>query len=81
MGKRYFCRNCGVQCFSKGHLAELGGDYVSVPLNVLDDVDLAEVSVTHWDGRHNNWHAGARETPWPVFNEGEVRPTSSPMHR
>jgi hypothetical protein len=81
VGKRYFCRNCGVQCFGKGHLAEMGGDYVSVPLNVLDDVDLAEVTVTHWDGRHNNWHAGARETPWPVFNEGEARPTSSPTSR
>jgi hypothetical protein len=81
VGKRYFCRSCGVQCFGKGHLAEMGGDYVSVPLNVLDDVDLSEVKVTHWDGRHNNWHAGDRATPWPVFNEGEARPTASPTHR
>lgn len=81
VGKRFFCRNCGISCFGRGHLAELGGDYVSVPLNALDDVDLNEVSISHWDGRHNNWQAGPRKTPWPVFAQGEERPNSSPTHR
>jgi hypothetical protein len=67
-GKRFFCKSCGVHAYSRGHLEQLGGDYVSINLNALDDVDLRDVSVTYWDGRHDNWQAGARETPWPVFD-------------
>ncbi len=81
VGTRYFCRTCGVQCFGKGHLAEMGGDYASIPLNVLDDVDVNEADITHWDGRHDNWMAGNRKQPWPVFTEGEARPTVSPEQR
>ncbi len=64
--KRYFCSRCGITCFLRGHLEQLGGDYVSVVLNCLEDVDPAEVAVQHWDGRHNNWAAGPRATPWPI---------------
>jgi hypothetical protein len=64
--KRYFCKHCGISVFSRGHLQELGGDYVAVNLNVLDDVDPAEIQVAHWDGRHDNWHAGPRDKPWPI---------------
>ena len=63
---RYFCRHCGIHCFGRGHLAEVGGDYASVNLNCLDDVDPSQVKAVYWDGRHNNWHAGPRSTPWPV---------------
>ena len=63
---RYFCKSCGVHCFGRGHLAELGGDYVSVNVNTLDDVDPNDVKVVHWDGRHDNWHAGPRDAPWPI---------------
>jgi hypothetical protein len=63
---RHFCKLCGVHCFGSGHLAELGGDFVSVNLNTLDDVDPSEVNVINWDGRHNNWQAGPRATPWPI---------------
>lgn len=62
---RYFCKECGVHCFARGHLAELGGDYVSVNLNCLDDIDLRDVDLMHWDGRHNNWEGGPRKEPWP----------------
>ena len=65
--KRYFCKSCGVTCFSRGHLAEVGGDYVSVNLNALDDVDPAGVTVGYWDGRHNNWQGGQHDEPWPIF--------------
>jgi hypothetical protein len=61
---RYFCRTCGVHCFSRGHLAEVGGDFVSINLNTLDDIDPSQVKVIHWDGRHDNWQAGPRDTPW-----------------
>jgi hypothetical protein len=65
-GKRYFCKTCGVTCFSRGHLEQIGGDYVSVNFNALDDVDPIDVKVTYWDGRHNNWVAGPRDAPWPI---------------
>ena len=65
ISKRYFCKSCGIHCFGRGHLAELGGDYVSVNFNCLDDIDLRDVKVVHWDGRHNNWQAGPRNEPWP----------------
>ena len=69
IGKRYFCKHCGVHCFMRGHLAEMGGDFASVNMNALDDVDPGLVRVTYWDGRHNNWEAGMRNEPWPIFTE------------
>jgi hypothetical protein len=65
--RRYFCKTCGIHCFTRGHLAELGGDFVGVSFNCLDDVDPAQLKIGHWDGRHDNWHAGPRDTPWPIF--------------
>jgi hypothetical protein len=64
--KRYFCKSCGISCFGRGYLEEIGGAYVSVNFNALDDIDPADVKVTYWDGRHNNWAAGPREAPWPI---------------
>jgi hypothetical protein len=66
--KRFFCRSCGVHVFGRGHLDVLGGDFVSVNFNCLDDVDVATLPLIHWDGRHNNWQAGPRPTPWPRFS-------------
>jgi hypothetical protein len=66
ISRRYFCKDCGIHAFARGHVAELGGDYVSVNVNTLDDVEITEVAVVHWDGRHNNWQAGPRPSPWPV---------------
>ncbi|HEY4187012.1 MAG TPA: GFA family protein [Polyangia bacterium] len=68
-GRRFFCKTCGVQCFGRGHLAEMGGDYVSINLNALDDVDTADLKMIYWDGRHDNWHAGPRPTPWPIVEK------------
>jgi hypothetical protein len=64
--RRFFCPRCGIHCFGRGYLAEVGGDYVSVNVNCFDDVDPAELTIVHWDGRHNNWQAGPRPTPWPI---------------
>jgi hypothetical protein len=66
ISRRKFCKHCGVHCFGFGHLEVLGGDYVSVNLNTVDDFDLSQVKLSYFDGRHNNWMAGTRPSPWPV---------------
>ena len=53
-----FCKHCGVQLYTWGHLPQIGGDYVSVMLAALDDLnpaELVESPVRHSDGRANNW--------------------------
>jgi len=65
-GQRYFCSRCGVHCFGRAEVKELGGAFVSVNLNTLDGVDPVEVKITHWDGRHDNWRAGTRSERWPL---------------
>lgn len=67
IGGRRFCKTCGVYCFSYGHLAEIGGDFVSVNVHTLDEVDAWQLTPMYWDGRHDNWQAGPRKEPWPVF--------------
>jgi hypothetical protein len=66
ISRRSFCKHCGVHCFGAGHLAELGGDYVSINFNTLDDVDPLDVKAIYWDGRHDNWHAGPSDQPWRI---------------
>lgn len=61
-----FCRACGIHVFGRGDMPQLGGAYVSVNVNCIDDVDPATLKVVYWDGRHNNWQAGPRDAPWPV---------------
>ncbi len=53
-GKRtihhYFCPQCGVGSFSSG-LAPSGQEMVAVNVRCLDDVDLAALKITPFDGR------------------------------
>jgi hypothetical protein len=63
---RFFCKHCGIHCYGAGHLAEVGGDFVSVNLNTVDGIDPSALTLMHWDGRHDNWQAGPRPTPWPI---------------
>jgi hypothetical protein len=62
---RYFCKHCGVHLYGEGYVAEIGGDFLSVNLQALDDIDLSEVKIGYFDGRHDNWMAGLRDSPWP----------------
>jgi hypothetical protein len=67
ISKRYFCKHCGVHCFGRGYLEEVGGDYVSVNLHCIDAIDPGTLTIQYWDGRHENWEKGPRATPWPIF--------------
>jgi len=60
-----FCKTCGVRSFGRGYVEQIGGDYVSVQLGCLDDVDPAELlaaPVRYADGRNNAWWNEPAET-------------------
>ena len=50
-----FCGRCGVHVYARGHLDLLGGDFVTVNLDVLDDVPREKVKVAVLDGRDETW--------------------------
>lgn len=66
VSRRYFCRHCGIHCFGRGSLPELGGAFVSANLNCVEAVEPEQLKIVYWDGRHNNWEAGPRDRPWPI---------------
>jgi hypothetical protein len=60
-----FCKHCGVRPFGRGHVEEIGGDYVSIYVSTLDDAtpaELAQAPVKYMNGRENNWWAEPAET-------------------
>jgi hypothetical protein len=64
-GHNLFCRTCGVRGFARGHVKEIGGDFVSVLLSSLDDLDpteWAEAPVRYSNGRDNDWQHPPAET-------------------
>ena len=64
-GSHLFCKTCGVRTFERGHVKEIGGDYVAVQMGALDNVDPAELiaaPVRFSNGRHNDWMSPPAET-------------------
>jgi hypothetical protein len=60
-----FCRHCGVRSFGRGHLDVFGGDFYSINLACLDDLDPSELAGAprrFCDGRNDNWYAAPAET-------------------
>lgn len=61
----YFCNRCGTRLFTRGDLPEMGGRFVMVCVNALDDLseaELASAPVFFADGAHDNWWNPAPET-------------------
>lgn len=56
-GRNRFCKICGVRTHGDGHVAELGGDFVSVSVVTLDatDEELAGAPIMYQNGRDNDW--------------------------
>ncbi|MBV9949433.1 MAG: GFA family protein [Myxococcales bacterium] len=55
---KFACRTCAVRTHATGNAEWMGGAFVSVFVNTLDDVDPAELAaapVRYADGLHNNW--------------------------
>ena len=67
-------KHCGIHCFGRGILAELGGEFVSVNYNCLENVELSELEIGYWDGRHNNWYGSLRDQPWPILTPAPLGP-------
>lgn len=60
-----FCTHCGVRSFGRGYIEQIGGDYVSINLAALDNVDpleLINAPLSYKDGRNNNWWNVPAET-------------------
>ena len=57
-GHHRFCRRCGVRTHGHGHVEELGGDFVSIQVATLDDMEparLANLPIRYQNGRDNAW--------------------------
>ena len=64
-GHHLFCSRCGVRTFERGHVPEIGGDYVSIKIASLDDVPdemLCAIPVKFANGRDNAWWVEPSET-------------------
>ncbi len=60
-----FCKYCGVHPLSRGYIDQMGGDFISIHLSTLDNVEpaeLAQAPVKYKNGRDNSWWTEPAET-------------------
>jgi hypothetical protein len=55
----YFCKTCGVRSFGHGNIPQIGGEFHTVNVNCLDDVDTSKLRVRYANGRDNQWWSEA----------------------
>jgi len=59
------CTDCGITPFGWGHIPQASGDFVTINLACLDDLDPAELiaaPVRYMDGKNDNWWHPPAET-------------------
>lgn len=64
-GHHLFCKTCGVRSFERGYVEQIGGDYVSIKVASLDDVEasvLIDAPIRYANGRDNAWWEPPKET-------------------
>jgi hypothetical protein len=63
--RHLFCKHCGVHTFGKGNVPQIGGEYYSISLATLDNLDPSELAgapVRYFNGRDNDWFSTPQET-------------------
>jgi hypothetical protein len=53
-----FCKHCGVHAFHRLNRPQIGGEWYSIAVNTLDDVEPTEMAswkVNYYDGRNDNY--------------------------
>lgn len=53
-----FCKKCGTNIYGYGHIPEMGGDFVAIQVNTLDNAsndELMSGTLRLCDGRNDNW--------------------------
>lgn len=57
IGAHFFCKTCGVRPFARGHLEQLGGDFVAVQIGALDltPEQFGAIPNKFADGLNDNW--------------------------
>ena len=64
-GHHQFCAKCGIATHSHGTIKEMGGDFLTVHLNALDDLPvpaLIAAPIHYMDGLHDAWQNPPAET-------------------
>lgn len=68
---KWFCKNCGMHVYAEGQYEFQGQKFDFFTVNIAsvdqpqDGVDLSTVKFSYWDGLHDNWMAGEKDTPYP----------------